>query len=133
EFADGVDTHLGVAVAGFPNLLILYGPQSSTAFCNGPTCAEIQGDWVVDLLLHLRTHGYTRVEAAPATGPRWSAVLAQIAEETLFGRTDSWYMAANVPGKRRQLLNHPNSDAYLDALRACAVAGYDGFEFGPAD
>ena len=29
-------------------MLMLYGPQSPTAFCNGPTCAELQGDWVVD-------------------------------------------------------------------------------------
>ena len=34
---DGVDTHLGMAVAGFPNLLFLYGPQSATAFCNAPS------------------------------------------------------------------------------------------------
>ncbi|MEL6982415.1 MAG: NAD(P)/FAD-dependent oxidoreductase, partial [Actinomycetota bacterium] len=49
-WADGVDTHLGMAIPGFPNLLMLYGPQSSTAFCNGPVCAEIQGDWLADLL-----------------------------------------------------------------------------------
>ena len=51
------------------------------------------------------------------------------AEKTLFGMADSWYMGANVPGKRRQLLNIPNSDAYLKALADCADAGYSGFEF----
>ena len=126
-WSDGVDTHLGISVAGFPNMLFLYGPQSSTAFCNGPTCAELQGEWVVDLLDHLRTHGYTQIESTAEMGAAWSEQLATIAEETLFGRTDSWYMATNVPGKRRQLLNHPNSDGYLDALRQCAAKGYEGF------
>jgi len=127
EWADGVDTHLGVAVPGFANMLILYGPQSSTAFCNGPVCAELQGEWVVDLLSYLRTNRLARIEAEPDTGPRWSAHLAELASSLLFGQTDSWYMGANIPGKRRQLLNYPNSDAYLDHLRRCAELGYDGF------
>ena len=125
---DGVDTHLGMAVAGFPNLLFLYGPQSATAFCNGPVCAEIQGEWLVDLLRHLRAEGLTRIEPVPEKGAEWTAHLATIADGTLFGRADSWYMAANIPGKRRQLLNYPNSDAYLEHLHRCAEAGYDGFE-----
>ncbi len=129
EWSDGVDTHLGVAVAGFANMLILYGPQSATAFCNGPVCAEIQGDWVVDLLDHARADGFTRIDAEPGTGPRWTAHLAELADSTLFGKADSWYMGANVPGKRRQLLNYPNSDAYLDHLRRCAELDYDGFAF----
>ncbi len=129
-WADGVDTHLGVAVAGFPNLLMLYGPQSATAFCNGPVCAELQGEWVVDLLGHLRADGLTRIEADPDRATAWTAHLAQLADSTLFGRADSWYMGANIPGKRRQLLNYPNSDAYLDRLAACAAAGYEGFRVG---
>ena len=128
-WADGVDTHLGVAVAGFPNLLILYGPQSATAFCNGPVCAELQGEWLVDLLNHMRSHGLTRIDSVPEKGPEWTAHLNDLADSTLFGRADSWYMGANIPGKRRQLLNYPNSDAYLDRLRRCADAGYEGFVF----
>jgi hypothetical protein len=31
--------------AGPPNMLMLYGPQSPTAFWNGSTSAEVQGDW----------------------------------------------------------------------------------------
>ena len=40
-------------------------------------------------------------------------------------------MAANIPGKRRQLLNYPSSDVYLEQLRLCADAGYSGFSFRP--
>jgi cation diffusion facilitator CzcD-associated flavoprotein CzcO len=130
EWSDGVDTHLGMAVAGFPNLLILYGPQASTAFCNGPTCAEVQGEWVVELLSYLRRRDITRIESTPEAGEAWTAHLALIAEATLFGRTDSWYMGANIPGKRRQLLNYPISDDYLDRLQRCAAAGYEGFVLG---
>jgi len=110
RWRERVDTHLGVAIAGFPNLLMLYGPQSSTAFCNGPTCAELQGDWVVELLDHLRERHLTRIESTERAGERWSDHLADVADATLFPLADSWYMGANVPGKHRQLLNHPISD-----------------------
>ena len=38
-------------------------------------------------------------------------------------------MGANIPGKRRQLLNYPNSDGYLERLRQCAANDYEGFVF----
>ncbi|MFP5488780.1 MAG: flavin-containing monooxygenase [Acidimicrobiia bacterium] len=130
RWSHGVDTHIGMAVHGFPNMLFLYGPQSATAFCNGPVCAELQGDWVADLLGRLRDRGHTVFDVLPETGPAWSEHLAFIAEATLLGRTDSWYMAANVPGKPRQLLNYPSPGMYAERLHQCAAAGYDGFVFG---
>jgi cation diffusion facilitator CzcD-associated flavoprotein CzcO len=127
RWSDGVQTHLGIAVSGFPNMLFLYGPQSPTAFCNGPTCAEVQGEWVVRLLEDLRARGVTRIESTVEAEQEWTDHLADLAEHTLFSRADSWYMAANVPGKRRQLLNYPATDAYLERLAAVAGAGYAGF------
>ena len=127
RWSNGVDTNLGVAVDGFPNLLFLYGPQSPSAFCNGPTCAELQGDWVVQLLSYLRDHGWTRFDSTPEVAQQWTAHLEGVAAMTLLSRTDSWYMAANIPGKRRQLLSYPMTDAYLDRMRTVAENGYEGF------
>jgi len=124
---DGVDTHLGMAVPGFPNMLMLYGPQSATAFCNGPTCAEFQGDWVARLLNRMRDQGETVFDTTEAVGDAWTAHLAELAETTLFGRSDSWYMGANIPGKPRQLLNYPNSDVYREKLWHCEENDYEGF------
>ena len=73
KWAKGVRAHLGMAVAGFPNLLFVYGPQSPNAFCNGPTCAELQGDWIARLLDHLRQRNYTRVEATVSAEEAWRA------------------------------------------------------------
>jgi cyclohexanone monooxygenase len=50
---------------------------------------------------------------------------------TLFPRADSWYMGANVPGKRREMLNWPGGlQLYLAACRESAAAGYQGFVLG---
>ena len=124
----GVQTHLGLGIPDFPNLLMLYGPQSPTAFCNGPTCAELQGDWVVECLRHLRDRGLTRIEALPEAGESWTQHMAEIATNTLLSRADSWYMGANIPGKPRQLLHHFGVQDYLASCRESAENGYSGFE-----
>jgi cyclohexanone monooxygenase len=128
RWAGGVAAQLGMATSGFPNLLYLYGPQSPAGFCNGPTCAEVQGDWVIELLLHLAGSGATRVEATAEAEQAWRAQVQVIAGATLFPRADSWYMGANIPGKPREMLNWPGGlQLYLEQCRASADAGYEGF------
>src|SRR5258708_30973438 len=73
KWGKGVQAHLGMAAAGFPNLLFVYGPQSPNAFANGPTCAELQGDWIVQLLDHLRQRNWARFEATVPAEEAWRA------------------------------------------------------------
>ena len=128
HWANGVRTHLGLAAAGFPNLMILYGPQSPAGFCNGPSAAELQGDVVVNCLIWLRERGISRIEATPEAEENWNAHVEALASMTLFPKADSWYMGANVPGKPRQLLNYPGGlPLYLEKCQECADQGYSGF------
>ncbi len=128
HWAQGARTHLGVASAGFPNLFFLYGPQSPSGFCNGPTCAEEQGDWVVELIAELRRKGVTRIEATTEAEQAWRDMVQAIASMTLFPRADSWYMGANIPGKPREMLNWPGGlQLYLSSCRSSAAEGYSGF------
>ena len=124
----GVRTHLGLASNGFPNLVYLYGPQSPSGFCNGPTCAEVQGDWVVELISHLAQRGITRIEATAEAEQGWRDKVHGIASMTLFPRADSWYMGANIPGKPREMLNWPGGlQQYMAECRLVAEGGYRGF------
>jgi cation diffusion facilitator CzcD-associated flavoprotein CzcO len=128
KWAKGVRAHLGMAVAGFPNLLLVYGPQSPNAFCNGPTCAELQGDWIARLLDHLRQRNYMRVEATVSAEEAWRAQVLELADATLFPRADSWYLGANIPGKPREMLSFTGGlPAYLAKCRESAERGYEGF------
>jgi cation diffusion facilitator CzcD-associated flavoprotein CzcO len=128
KWANGVRAHLGMAVAGFPNLLYVYGPQSPTAFCNGPTCAELQGDWIVQLLDHLRQRNYARIEATVPAEEAWRRHVLEVADGSLFTRADSWYLGANIPGKRREMLAFTGGlPAYLEKCKESADRGYDGF------
>jgi len=124
---DGVDTLLGLGIPEFPNLLMLYGPQSPTAFWNGPASAEVQGDWVADCLLHLRDNGINRIEAKLEAAEAWTAHMEEMGAKTLMPLADSWYMGANIPGKQRQMLFYMGSKGYMERCNESAENGYAGF------
>jgi cyclohexanone monooxygenase len=128
KWAKGVHTHLGMATAGFPNLLFVYGPHSPNAFANGPTCAELQGDWIVQLLDHLHQCGCTRFESTVPAEEAWRAQVHDIADMTLFPRANSWYVGANIPGKPREMLSFAGGlSTYVAKCNESAERGYEGF------
>jgi cyclohexanone monooxygenase len=128
KWAKGVRTHLGMSSAGFPNLLFVYGPQSPNAFANGPTCAELQGDWIVQLLDRLRQRDCTRFEATVPAEEAWRAQVHALADATLFPKADSWYLGANIPGKTREMLSYAGGlMTYMAKCNESAERGYEGF------
>jgi cation diffusion facilitator CzcD-associated flavoprotein CzcO len=131
KWAKGVHTHLGMASAGFPNLLFAYGPQSPNSFVNGPTSAELQGDWIVQFLDHLRGRNFARFEPTVSAEAAWREHVPAIADGTLFPRADSWYYGANVPGKPREMLSFAGGfAAYMAECNESAERGYEGFVIG---
>ncbi len=128
SWADGAHTALGAATAGFPNLLFVYGPQSPSGFCNGPTAAEAQGDWIVGFVDHLLKSDVTRIEPTGEAEQTWQQKIDAVCEVALFDRAASWYMAANIPGKKVQMLMWPAGlPAYLDEVNTSAANGYPEF------
>ena len=106
---------------------MLYGPQSPTAFWNGPTSAEVQGEWVVTFLKWLRRHGKQRFETTAETASHWTDYIKEVADMTLLPKAKSWYMGANIPGKNVQLLHHPGIHDYMEHCNAAAAEDYKGF------
>jgi cation diffusion facilitator CzcD-associated flavoprotein CzcO len=128
KWAKSVRAHLGMATAGFPNLLFVYGPHSPNAFANGPTCAELQGDWIAQMLDHVRQRDWARFEAMAPAEEAWRAQVNALADATLFPRADSWYLGANIPGKRREMLSFTGGLAtYMAKCNESAERGYEGF------
>ncbi|KAI5858258.1 cyclopentanone 1,2-monooxygenase [Durotheca rogersii] len=127
---DGPTTYYGLSVAGFPNMFFSYGPQSPSAFCNGPTCAELQGEWIVGIINHVRDAGLASVVPDEASERAWAAQVNAIAESTLIPRAKSWYMGDGIPGKRRaSLMFLGGLTNYMTELKSCAAEGYTGFRF----
>jgi cation diffusion facilitator CzcD-associated flavoprotein CzcO len=59
---DGAKTYLGLAVSSFPNMFFTYGPQAPTALCNGPTCAELQGDWILRMMNYMKDSSIKKID-----------------------------------------------------------------------
>ncbi|KAJ8081042.1 hypothetical protein PM082_017882 [Marasmius tenuissimus] len=137
KWSNGVHTHLGMTTANFPNMFFLYGPQAPTALSNGPTCVEIQGDWITACIEHLLIKGLTRIEATREAEKIWRDMVMHNSSMALFDKAKGWYNGANIPGKHVEQLNFVGGvSLYADLCREKAEKGYQGFvlsSIGEAD
>jgi cation diffusion facilitator CzcD-associated flavoprotein CzcO len=101
-WADGPLTFLGLMVPGLPNLFTISGPGSPSVLANMVLHAEVQVDWVIDLVLTARRLGVTEVEPRRDAACAWTDHVAQAAAQTLFPKAaSSWYLGSNIEGKKR--------------------------------
>jgi len=128
KWAKGLTTYLGLTVTKHPNMFFLYGPHGPTAFCNGPTCTELQGDWIVNFIDYARAGNLTRVEAQEDAQRQWVKIVGDIFQPQLFSKTKSWYTGANIPGKVIESMNFTGGlPFYAKYIREVAEKGYEGF------
>jgi cation diffusion facilitator CzcD-associated flavoprotein CzcO len=85
----GTKTYLGLCVSGFPNMFFTYGPQAPTAFCNGPTCAELQGEWIVQMMCDMQRTSKRSIEARPDVQEQWAKDIWTLANASLLPKTKS--------------------------------------------
>ena len=86
-------------------------------------------DWIGGCISHLREQGLGAVEPTPSAEESWDREVNELANKTLFPRTDSWYTGANIPGKPRHFSVHLGGPAYFHRIVEIAEKGYEGFEF----
>ncbi|KAK7438621.1 hypothetical protein VKT23_017954 [Stygiomarasmius scandens] len=128
KWAGGVYTNLGMTTANFPNMFFLYGPQGPTALCNGPTCIEMQTDWIVNCIKHMMQSKLTRIETTREAEEEWRNLNINLAAGTLLGKAKSWYNGSNIPGKVVEPLNFAGGASYYHALiQEREQSGYKGF------
>ncbi|KAF9061658.1 FAD dependent oxidoreductase [Rhodocollybia butyracea] len=112
KWANGVYTNMGLTAANFPNMFFLYGPQAPTALSNGPTCIEIQADWINRCITHMSLNNLTRIHATPEAELEWRNLNISVAGGTLLGKAKSWYNGSNIPGKVVEPLNFAGGIPY---------------------
>jgi len=128
HWSDGVSTYLGLTTSNFPNMFFLYGPHGPTAFCNGPTCIEIQGQWIVKTIKHLYQNSITKFVPKAEAARDFTELVDTLSRKTLLHDVDSWYMGANVPGKRKQAYNWAGGvPAYKEEVEQEVERNYSGF------
>lgn len=128
KWSQGTFTNLGLMTAGFPNMMFLYGPQGPTSFCNGPTCAEVQGDWIRNTMVYMRKHSKKTLDVTPESENEWRAMVNAIGDATLLPETKSEYMGTNIPGKPKEMLNYLGGLVnYTKQINVVIEGGFPGF------
>jgi cation diffusion facilitator CzcD-associated flavoprotein CzcO/acetyl esterase/lipase len=128
KWAEGPQTYLGLATAGFPNLFLVTGPGSPSVLSNMVLSIEQHVDWIADCIGHLRDEALATIEATPDAERAWVAHVDEVAHQTLFPQAASWYAGANIPGKPRVFMPYLGGVGnYRTHCDGVARAGYEGF------
>lgn len=127
---DGPSTNAGLMVHGFPNMFMINGAGSSTAFFNPILNAEYQGNWFADLIAKLDGEGWATVESSAQADQAWTQHMAEVAAPSLFWQSENWFIGANMPGKPRVLMIYLGGfQAYKKYTQGMVENGYQGLNF----
>ncbi len=91
------EAYLGTAVAGFPNLFVLFGPNVNLGHSSIVYMLESQIRYVRGALDAMRTRGLATVEVRPEVQKAWNAKLQQRLARSVWntGGCGSWYLDSN--------------------------------------
>ncbi|MGN7868946.1 flavin-containing monooxygenase [Paracoccus sp. 22332] len=127
-WVDGPVTLLGMQVPGFPNFFNINGPGCPGVLTNMILGAEHQVNWVFELIRDAQARGYTMIEARPDAATDWTDHVLAVADRTLFTRGNTWYLGANIPGKKRVFMPYLGGfGAYVGYCDTVRRDGYKGF------
>jgi cation diffusion facilitator CzcD-associated flavoprotein CzcO len=132
EWTDGPNTLLGLQVAGFPNLFTITGPGSPSVHINMVMAIEHHVEWIADCIIYMREHGYRTVEATADAQDAWVDHVGSLVTGTIRASDscNSWYLGANVPGKRRVYMSYVGGQIlYRQKCDEVVASGYAGFQF----
>ena len=134
KWRDGPSTYVGLMTHGFPNLLMVAGPQSVSGSTNFPRAIESGVDWVTRFLEHVKSRGATRFEAREDVEKEWGDEVIAAQERMLMRRSRGWFTGynANVAGHGegvvRYLAYWGGAPRYNERIRRVADEGYPGID-----
>ncbi len=134
RWLDGPSTFLGMTVHGFPNLLMLAGPQSGSASTNFPRSIETGVDWITDFLEFVWEHDLTRFDPTADAEQQWTEHVKSMYATMLMRKGKGWFTGynSNIPGhehgKTRYYVYNGGAPKYQHKISEVAHANYDKFE-----
>jgi cyclohexanone monooxygenase len=131
-WSDGPKAFLGISAVGFPNLFMITGPGSPSVLSNMTTSIEQHVDFALDAIKYMKANNIDSMEPTEAAQDRWAAYVDKIAHKTLFPKANSWYMGANIPGKKRMFMPYIGGvGTYRQKCQEVVDANYEGFVMTP--
>jgi cation diffusion facilitator CzcD-associated flavoprotein CzcO len=93
---DGAEAYLGVAVTGFPNLFLLYGPNTNLGHNSIIFMIEAQVNYMIKALAALKARGAKSLNVTPIAHDRFNTQLQRdLADTAWAGSCSSWYKTAS--------------------------------------
>ena len=130
KWADGPVTYLGTMVHGFPNFMMIPGPQVSVT--NFPRSVETSVEWVTPLLEHAWANDITRVEATAEAERGWFDHVVEWYKPFLSRNSQSWITGYNSNldghehGKIRYNVYNGGGPKFVNRLNEVAANDYEG-------
>jgi cation diffusion facilitator CzcD-associated flavoprotein CzcO len=119
---DGAEAYLGVTVAGFPNLFMLYGPNTNLGHNSIIVMIEAQVGYMVEAMNELKRRGAKSLSVTPEAFKRFNVELQSDLGQTAWaGSCSSWYKTAS--GK---ITNNwsGNTATYIRLMKQPVLADY---------
>jgi cyclohexanone monooxygenase len=127
KWQEGPRAYLGLAMAGFPNLFTVTGPGSPSVLSNMLPSIEHHVEWISDCIEHLQSHQLRVIEAQPEAENAWVDHVNEVAETSIYPNFNSWYLGANVEGKKRVFMPYLGVPPYVEKCTQVVADGYRGF------
>lgn len=122
SWSDGAEAHLGITVAGFPNMFLLYGPNTNLGVGSIIVMVEAQAGYVAEALRALGREGAAAISVRPEVQAASSAKLQERLDGSIWTQCQSWY---RQDGRGRVVNNWPGLMAeYRRATRRVDLDEY---------
>jgi cation diffusion facilitator CzcD-associated flavoprotein CzcO len=93
QWREGPEAHLGLAVAGFPNLFFMYGPNTNLGHNSIVLMIESQSRYLLSIVRQMAARSIQAVDVRPEVQQAYNDELAErLAESAWVLIEDSWYM-----------------------------------------
>ncbi len=95
-WGDRAEAYLGTTVTGFPNMFVLYGPNTNHGSGSVPYTLECQFNYILDAIRHLQTPGFRYLDVRPETQAAWRTEMEERSRDTVWmsGGCANWYLNA---------------------------------------
>ncbi|MFT5604089.1 MAG: cation diffusion facilitator CzcD-associated flavoprotein CzcO [Paracoccaceae bacterium] len=105
HWRDGAHAYLGMQTAGFPNMFLMYGPNTNLGHNSIVLMSEAQAGYIQQAISHLEQQGYSSIDVSSDVESRFNVEIQERLKKMVWQQIeDSWYkdgsqITHNWPGR----------------------------------
>ncbi|MGV0807973.1 flavin-containing monooxygenase [Mycolicibacterium setense] len=129
HWSEGPRSHLGITVAGFPNMFMILGPNGP--FVNLPPAIGLQAKWISGAIGAVVDTPGASIELRRESEEAWLEACLEALEGSIFLETGSWIFGSNIPGKRKTKTANffvAGLDKFIEIADSEAEQGYPSYQ-----